>query len=385
MTSTCSYCSESNPKYITAGTNGECNSVILKGLIRGKHDTQSMDESNNILYSGDCLQFISEMATDYCERIRLIYIDPPYFSGTEYTLKKKGRGAPEHAPKLKEEVTYTDKWEGGLHQYLQFMRERIEVMKPLLREDGSLWVHVDLHVSHYVKTMLDDVFGESNFVNEIVWRRTNSPKSQSRGFGSQHDNILLYAKDIAKFETKPVYRKHNEKSLKPYRYKDERGKFRLIEIEAQGIQRTEGRKQFEWRGRTAPYLYRKETLDKWWNDDRIYRSRNGRYSKKQYLSEVPGVLVSDLWLDINPIQGSSKEYSGFLTQKPLALLERIIECATDPGDVVADFFGGSGTTAVAASRLRRAWIMCDVSEVAIEIAQKRLHEMEDTHYVTRNS
>ena len=344
-----------------------------------------MDEVESLIYSGDCLQFMKERRADYNKKIRLIYIDPPYFSGTDYTLKKRGKGGPGHAPDLSEETTYTDKWKGGLQAYLQFMRNRLEAMKPLLRDDGSLWLHVDLHVSHYMKTMLDDIFGESNFVNEIVWRRTNSPKSQSKGFGSQHDNILLYAKDIAKFETKPVYRKHDEKSLKPYRYKDERGKFRLIEIEAQGIQRTERRKQFEWRGRTAPYLYRRETLDKWWNENRIYKSRNGRYSKKQYLSEVPGVLVSDLWLDINPIQGSSREYSGFLTQKPLALLERIIECATNPGDIVADFFGGSGTTAIAASRLERSWILCDVSSVAIEISTKRLREMSDTHYELRFS
>jgi adenine-specific DNA-methyltransferase len=344
-----------------------------------------MDESENLIFVGDCLQFMKENRASFLKRIRLIYIDPPYFSGTDYTLKKRGKGTHKQAPELSERATYTDKWAGGLQEYLQFMRDRIEAMRPLLREDGSLWVHVDLHVSHYVKTMLDDIFGESNFVNEIVWRRTNSPKSQSKGFGSQHDNILLYAKDIAKFETNPVFRQHDEKSLRPYRYKDERGKFRLIEIEAQGIQRTERRKQFEWRGRTAPYLYRRETLDKWWNEDRIYRSRNGRYSKKQYLSEVPGVLVSDLWLDINPIQGSSREYSGFLTQKPLALLERIIECATNPGDVVADFFGGSGTTAVAASRLERAWIMCDASSVAIDIATRRLSDMDDAHYELRSS
>lgn len=350
----------------------------LKGLLRRKHLAQSMDESANIIYSGDCLQFLKDKGREYLERIRLIYIDPPYFSGTEYSLKKRRMGAPGHAPVLREEATYTDKWEGGLQEYLQFMRERIESMKPLLRRDGSLWLHVDLHVSHYLKTMLDNIFGESNFLNDIVWRRTNSPKSQSKGFGSQHDNILLYAKDITDFETKPVYRTHDEKSLKPYRYKDERGKFRLIEIEAQGIQRTENRKQFEWRGRTAPYLYRKETLERWWKEGRIYTSKNQRYSKKQYLEEIPGILVSDLWIDISPIQGASKEYTGFITQKPTALLERIIECASDPGDIVADFFCGSGTTAVAAQNLGRTWMVSDISDVALNVTRERLKAMEGT-------
>jgi adenine-specific DNA-methyltransferase len=143
--------------------------------------------------------------------------------------------------------------------------------------------------------------------------------------------------------------------LKPYSYKDEKGKFRLIEIEAQGIQRTEKRKQFEWRGRTAPYLYKRETLDSWWKNGLIY--------------------TSDIWTDISPIQGSSKEYTGFLTQKPLSLLHRIITSATDKGDIVADFFAGSGTTAIAAATLSRNWIICDVSNVAMEVAEQRLSSL----------
>jgi len=158
-------------------------------------------------------------------------------------------------------------------------------------------------------------------------------------------------------------------------YKDERGKFRLIEIEAQGIQRSEERKQFEWRGRTAPYLYRRETLDEWWDQNLVYKSKNGRYSKKQYLDDVPGVVVSDLWLDIAPIQGSSPEYTGFVTQKPESLLQRIIECATETGDLVADFFAGTGTTAVAAEKSGRRWLISDSSEAAIEVARDRLSKM----------
>ncbi|MHA2359994.1 MAG: site-specific DNA-methyltransferase, partial [Candidatus Thorarchaeota archaeon] len=239
-------------------------------------------------------------------------------------------------------------------------------------EDGSLWFHIDWHVSHYVKVMLDEIFGYSNFVNEIVWKRTNSPKAQSKGFGSQHDVILLYAANSSRFSTNQVYRNHDEKSRKPYGYEDDKGKFRLIEIEAQGIQRTEGRKQFEWRGRKAPYLYRKETLDEWWDKDLIYTSRNGRYTKKQYLSDTPGIPVSDLWIDIAPVQGLSKENTGFLTQKPEALLKRVIESASDPEDLVADFFAGSGTTAVAAMATNRRWILCDSSEAAIAVAKKRI-------------
>ncbi|MFW9927204.1 MAG: site-specific DNA-methyltransferase [Candidatus Thorarchaeota archaeon] len=331
-----------------------------------------MTDWHNLILYGDCLDAISKYQETLKGQVRIIYIDPPFFSGTNYTLKSRSGGDSKSAGILKEEVTYSDKWKGGLEEYLDFMRTRLEAMKPLLREDGSLWVHIDWHVSHYVKIILDDVFGYSNFINEIVWRRTNSPKAQSRGFGSQHDVILLYAVDASRFSTNQVYKDHDDKSLKPYSYEDENGRFRLIEIEAQGIQRTKGRKQFEWRGRKAPYLYRRDTLDDWWEKDLIYTSRNGRYTKKQYLSDIPGVPVSDLWIDIPPVQGLSRENTGFLTQKPVSLLERIILSASNQGDIVADFFSGSGTTAIAAIATGRRWILCDSSETAISVSKERI-------------
>jgi len=337
--------------------------------------SSTMNDWRNLIFHGDCLDVLRFLQKEYQDKFRLIYIDPPFFSGTDYSVRRKGKPKIGRAPDVTEKPTYTDKWEGGLEEYLEFMRNRLESMRDLLRNDGSLWVHIDFHVSHYLKIILDEIFGYQNFVNEIIWKRTNSPKAQSRGFGSQHDVILLYALDATEFRTNPVFRPHDENSLKPYSYKDERGKFRLIEIEAQGIQRSESRKQFEWRGRTAPYLYRKETLDDWWENDFIYTSRNSRYTKKQYLKDIPGVQVSNLWLDIPPIQGSSKEYTGFLTQKPLLLLRRIIESASAPGDLVGDFFVGSGTTPLAAFEASRKWIVCDSSEIAIELTTSRLDEL----------
>ncbi len=327
---------------------------------------------SNLLMQADCLDAVDYLRERGIGDIQMIYIDPPFFSGTNYTVKSKGIGSAASAPEMSEKYAYKDQWEGGLNEYLTFMRERLEAIIDILGENGSLWVHLDWHVSHYVKVMLDEILGYDAFINEIIWKRTNSPKKQSRTLGSQHDVILVYSKSPKKFEMKTVYRPHDKRALKPYIYEDEKGRFRLIEIEAQGIQRTEGRKQYEWRGRTAPYLYRKETLDKWWEQGRIYKSRNGRYSKKQYLKEVPGIPVSDLWLDIPPVQGSSKEYSGFITQKPEKLLSRIIEASTNEGDLIADFFLGSGTTVVSAARMNRGWIGCDISSTSIEITEQRL-------------
>lgn len=334
-----------------------------------------MQPWQNMLFKGDCLKVIQERLQDLQGQIRQIYIDPPFLTGSDYTIKQKSNGNAETAASLCETETYSDKWR-GIDEYLDFIRPRLSAMRSLLTEDGGLWVHLDWHISHYVKVVLDDIFGYRNFVNEIIWKRTNSPKVQSKGFGTQHDVILLYALNSQIFEVKPVYRKHDTKSLKPYSYEDERGKFRLIEIEAQGIQRTQGRRQFEWRGRKAPYLYRKETLEKWWSEGIIYRSKNGRYTKKQYLADSQGIQISDLWFDIPPIQGSAQENTGFLTQKPESLLERIINSSTDKGDLVGDFFAGSGTTAVVAEKLGRRWVACDDSDSAIELISRRLDSLE---------
>lgn len=330
-----------------------------------------MQPWRNLLYRGDCLRVMLNELQDLQGKFKQIYIDPPFLSGTDYTLQQKTNGKASRAAELSETLMYSDKW-AGVEEYLEFMKPRLSAMKKLLQEDGGLWVHLDWHVSHYVKVILDEIFGYRNFVNEIIWKRTNSPKVQSRGFGAQHDVILLYSVDSQKFEIKPIYRKHDPKSLKPYSYEDERGKFRLIEIEAQGIQRTESRKQFEWRGRTAPYLYKKETLDKWWNEGIIYRSKNGRYTKKQYLADTKGIQISDLWFDIPPVQGGAQENTGFLTQKPESLLERIISASTEPRDLIGDFFAGSGTTAIVAEKLGRRWVACDIASSSIELISKRL-------------
>jgi len=346
-----------------------------KGVLRGKFNHYIMEPAKNLIFKGDCLEVIHTNLEGFKGKFRLIYIDPPFLTGTQYTVKQKTSGHAGNAGTLSEILTYNDRW-NDIGDYLSFMRPRLEAMKELLSTEGSLWVHLDWHVSHYVKVILDEIFGYTHFINEIVWKRTNSPKAQSKGFGTQHDVILLYAMDPQNFQVKPIYREHDSKSLKPYSYKDETGKFRLIEIEAQGIQRTQGRRQFEWRGRTAPYLYKKEKLDEWWDSGLIYRSRNGRYTKKQYLRDSPGILVSDLWHDIAPVQGASQENTGFLTQKPVALLNRVISSSTRQGDLVGDFFAGSGTTAVVAENLKRRWVICDESETSLDVIKRRFDGLE---------
>ena len=257
--------------------------------------------------------------------------------------------------------------------YLCYMAIRFIEMRRVLKDTGSIYLHCDNTMGHYLKILLDIIFGEKNFRNSIIWKKTNSPKSQSNTIGNQYDILYAYSKG-EDFKFNKVYKKLDEESLIPYSYTDEKGKFRLIEIVARGLQNYEGRKQFKFKGVLKPWLYKIEQLNEWWEEGLIYKTKNGNYNKKQYLKDVEGKLISDLFTDkeVSPIQGSSKEYVGYPTQKPLALLERIIKVSSNEGDIVLDPFCGCATTCIASEKLKRKWIGIDVSVKAYELVKERL-------------
>ena len=334
---------------------------------------EEVDDWRNKIYWGDNLQVMSHLLKTHRGKINLIYIDPPFDSKAEYkkTIQLRGRTV-ENDRTAFEEKQYTDIWTND--EYLQFMYERLFLMRELLADNGSIYLHCDPTMSHYLKLLMDEVFGAGNFRNEITWKKTNSPKAQSACFGTQKDSIFFYTKNTEKFIFNKIYRAHDEKTLRPYTRDDNdgKGKYRLIEIEAHGVQLTNDRKYFEFKGRTAPYLYKLETLQEWDTERRIYTSKNGKHSKKQYLNESPGILVSELWTDneVKPIQSS--EWTGYPTQKPIALLERIIKAASNPGDLVFDCFMGSGTTQAVTMKLGRRFIGADINLGAVETTTKRL-------------
>jgi adenine-specific DNA-methyltransferase len=230
--------------------------------------------------------------------------------------------------------------------------------------------------------MMDEIFGYDNFINQIIWRKTNSPKAQSLGFGNQHDMIFIYAKNANLLKIQPVYRIPDETYLKSFNYDDNdgRGPYQTTSLIASGMQRNAGRKVFEFRGVNAPWLYSLENLEKFWQENRIYKTKNGTYRLKVYLTDIKGQIVSDLWIDkeVNPLQGQSQEALAFDTQKPEALLKRIILASSNPGDIVADFFCGSGTTLAVAEKLGRRWIGSDLSKYAIQVTRKRLLDIHNS-------
>ena len=290
----------------------------------------------NLLIWGDNKLVISSLIKQgWAGKINLIYIDPPFFTGADFTIRTKiGNEEIEKEPSIIEERAYKDTWSGGIASYLRYMYERLVLMRELLAENGSIYVHLDWHVGHYVKVMMDEIFGADNFINDIIWsyQGTGAPK---KGFKHKHDMILFYSKSEHFFFSDENTREPMTKKTK--------AKFTMID--------EEGRKY------------------------KHYKHPDGTYHR-QYLDETEGMRLRDVW-EISTIQ-SWDEKLPFDTQKPEALLKRIILASSNPGDIVADFFCGSGTTLAVAEKLGRRWIGCDLSKFAIQVTRKRLLDIHNS-------
>ena len=251
-----------------------------------------------LLVKGDNLELMKRLPA---ESLQLVYIDPPFFSGANYRTSEKAEA-------------YSDIWEGGLKEYLEMLAVRFFYIRELLTDEGCLWVHLDWHAVHYVKIMLDEIFGADNFVNEIVWQY-KSGGSCKRHFARKHDTLLFYSKSKRYYFNLPKEKSYN-RGLKPYKFK--------------------GVEEFE---------------------DEL-----GWYTM---------VNMKDVW-QIDMVGRTSGERTGYATQKPEALLTRIIESCSRPGDTVADFFGGAGTLAAVAAKTGRSFISCDIGSQALAAQQSRL-------------
>ena len=273
-------------------------------------------EPNRLIW-GDNLHVMRQIPSN---SIDLIYADPPFFSGRQYNVMWGDAN---------EVRSFNDIWEGGLTGYLIWLNARLYEMKRLLKPTGSIYVHCDWHASHYIKVEMDKIFGYDNFRNEIIWKYSRWTATSSR-FQKMHDVIFWYAKG----------ENHTfNKLLQPYA--DES----LVEDTVRGVV-----------------------------DGKLVRLKDesGNYIRRQKPSK--GVLMHDTWTDINFLPPTSSERIGYPTQKPEALLERVIKASSNEGDVVADFVGGGGTTAATAQRLGRRWITCDQSRVAVSVSAERLKQ-----------
>ena len=275
------------------------------------------DGWNNILAHGDNMQFMKYLLEekDMKGKLKLIYIDPPFFSKATYdaVIHLKTSDSAKTSP-IKY-FAYDDTWQHDMSEYLKMLCRRLYLMKELLADDGTIWVHLDWHVVHYVKIFMDAIFGEDNFINEIIWHY-KSGGSGKKHFARKHDTILVYSK-TKKYYFAPAKEKSYNRGFKPYRFK--------------GVKE--------------------------------YKDDLGWYTM---------VTMKDVW-NVDMVGRTSSERTGYATQKPEALLERIIEGATVEGDLCADFFSGSGTLAATCEKLGRKWICCDGSSLATSSTIKRLY------------
>lgn len=360
----------------------------------------------NHLYFGDCLDVLKELKKEHSQPfIDLIYIDPPFNSKRNYnvlfeSMDMKDANAQKQAfadtwsnydyvdtlnelMDLDRELYTVLKTFNDLKSisdsavaYLTTMAIRIWYMHKLLKETGSFYLHCDPTMSHYLKLVCDMIFGEKNFQNEIIWQRINAKGNVQRKFGAVHDVIYRYSKKSGKDTWNQVYRELDEVYVeKMYRYVEEgtNRRYRLSDLTAP-MQRASKGQIYVWRGITPPasrcWVYAIETMEKLESEGRLVYSKNGIPNLKRYLDINLGEKVPDVWTDIP--QTSGNEFLGYPTQKPEALLERIIKASSNEGDLVADFFCGCGTTIAAAQNLNRKWLGADISHLAIRLIKKRL-------------
>ncbi len=285
----------------------------------------------------------------------------------------------EYQPNLIEQLAYRDTWGGGLDTYLKWMFETLTFLRELSAESGSIYVHCDDTASHYIKTVMDEVLGGNNFVNEIAWHRSQTRSSISKRYRRAHDVVLFYGKSSS-YQFEMQYRELSETSKDLYSRVDERGHYRLVPLLVSG--RSGGVTGQPWRGIDPNergrdgmhWVTTHSNLEQYDKENRIHwPNRAGAApTLKYYLDENQGVPLNDFWDDITIIHSQSTEALNYPTQKPESLLERIIEVSSKPGDLVLDCFVGSGTTAAVAEKLGRRWIAADLGRFAISTTRKRL-------------
>jgi adenine-specific DNA-methyltransferase len=353
---------------------------LARGALFGAAEQSSPDR--NLLVWGDNQLVMSSLLKEYAGAVRLVYIDPPFDTGADFSYRVSvGDGSVQKLPSILEEHAYRDTWSGGRGSYLRMVYSRLVLIHELLTDDGSLYLHCAPNVSHYLKIICDEIFGADRFRAEIVWKRV-SGHGDAKKWSPVHEVILHYSKGPTYVWNPPREPLDEKYAGTKYTHDDDdgRGPYRLDNLTSPNPRPN---MTYEWHGFPPPpkgWRYSVATMNELDADGRIFKpdDKTKRPQLKRYLAENEGHLVDDVWDDIPPVNSQAIERTGYDTQKPLALLERIIEASSDVGDVVADVFCGSGTTLVAAERLGRRWIGVDLGRFAIHTTRKRLLDIPDS-------
>jgi len=319
----------------------------------------------NRLILGDNLEILKKLEA---ESVDLIYLDPPFFSNRNYEVIWGDAG---------EIRSFKDRWAGGIDHYIAWLKERVEQMYRVLKNTGSIFLHCDWHADAYIRVhILDKIFGEANFINEFVWKRSSNRSSISKAARRNYDAIFYYTKST-RYTFNQIFMELSEASMKIYKNQDDRGLYRLVPLLVSG--KRKGVTGKPWRGvnpneqgqEGMHWVTTHDKLDEYDKQGLVYFPPRGVTPQlKYYLEQSPGVPVSEVWDDIKLVQG--KERIGYPTQKPEALMDRIIKMASNEGDLILDPFMGGGTTMSVAEKLNRRWIGIDQSVQAVKVSELRI-------------
>jgi len=340
--------------------------------LGSSRNNEELNFGVNKLILGDNLEILKSMES---ETIDIIYLDPPFFSNRNYEVIWGDTG---------EIRSFQDRWAGGISHYIEWLKERVLEMHRVLKKTGNFFLHCDWHADAYIRVnILDKIFGEKNFRNHIIWKRNFTKKGSQykmKRYAQNTDSIFYYSKsENYFFETPRIKNLTENELLKIYDKTDENGKrYKSEPIE---LPKMMARKNlvFEYKGYTPLYgwMMSIEKLDELDRLNKIYFTKNGKPRRKNFLDDYSGSEADNQWLDILPIGQVQSEIIGYPTQKPEALLERIIASASREGDVILDPFVGGGTTIAAAEKLKRQWIGIDQSVQAVKVTELRLQIMAD--------
>jgi adenine specific DNA methylase Mod len=351
----------------------------LFDVYEGKEGDSFEEGWKNKLIWGDNLLVMGSLLEKFAGKIDLIYIDPPFATGADFSFEAGvgDSGFEVHKQQsIMEEKAYRDTWGRGADSYMTMIYDRLRLIRELLSETGSIYIHCDWHVGHSLKIVMDEIFGIDNFNNHITWKRSTPRGNAGSRYAELTDYILFYTKTSDSIWN-PQYGKYREEYVeKYYGYKDEKtGRFfqPTSLLGHTGINPVRN-----WRGISKPWRYPPHRLDELDAAGLLYWPPKGEVPRlKRFLDEQKGTPIQSLWDDIPPVNSQAKEDTGYDTQKSEALLERVINASSNEGDLVADFFCGSGTTLALAEKLGRRWIGCDLGRWAVHVTRKRLLGIEN--------
>lgn len=364
------------------------NDSVIEHIERGMpfYETELQEKvgknpNENLIVRGECVSACAYLK-DKGITVDLVYIDPPFASGADYAKKVYVRRNPKVAEAIQqaeseleveelkafEEKMYGDIWDK--ERYLNWMYENLMAIKSVMSDTASIYVHLDWHIGHYVKILMDEVFGEDNFRNEIIWKRSTA-HNDSTGFANLHDSIFYYSKNTDLYFDTPLVAYSQDYIDRYYNKRDKDGRMYLDrDLSAKGLKGAGY--TYTWKGKAGYWRCPLTTMEKLEKENRLYYTSNGTPRYKQYFDEMEGVPAQDLWTDIFAVNSQADERVDYATQKPESLLDRIIRASSNEGMTVADFFGGSGVTAAVSHKLNRRFIHCDIGINSIQTVRDRL-------------